>query len=220
MIHLPIRFLICLAVAGNCSFGQLLSFGVKAGLRTNGALDPAAQHRDESKFYTVGPAMELAAPWKWRVEVDGLYRRMGDSGGDCVFTFCGFSRTRANSWEFPILAKRRFSIPGAAVYAGIGYSARRVGRATVQLVQYRTGPVFSGEVVDYTIQRSVRKSPAEVTHGLIAAGGIEFSAWKFKVAPEFRYTRWNKRFWEDFGSRGFFTGSNPDQYEILLGIRR
>ena len=95
-----------------------------------------------------------------------------------------------------------------------------MGQATVQLVQYRSGPLVSDEVVDYTIRRFDRNLPAEVTHGLIAVGGIEFSAWKFKVAPEFRYTRWNKRFWEDFGSRGFFTGSNPDQYEILLGIRR
>jgi hypothetical protein len=46
------------------------------------------------------------------------------------------------------------------------------------------------------------------------------SAYQLKVAPEFRYTRWNRRFWEEFGSRGFFTGSNLNQYEFLLGIRR
>lgn len=206
-------------IASNCSFAQHLSVSVLGGARLTGALDPDAQNRDESRFYTVGPTIEISLPSKLSLEVDALYRRMGDSGGTCVFTFCAFTRTRANSWEFPIILKRRLAIRGAAPFAGLGYSPRRVGQRTEQTVSYRTGSV-AGESVDYTSSHTTSKSPAEVSHGLVAAGGIELSAQKFKVGPEIRYTRWKDRFWEYNGSHGFFTGSNLNQFEILLRIRR
>jgi hypothetical protein len=70
-------------------------------------------------------------PFKLDVEVDALYRRFGDRGASCFFTGCSSTRRRANSWEFPILVKRRWPFPLASPYAGVGYTPRRVGKATV-----------------------------------------------------------------------------------------
>jgi hypothetical protein len=41
---------------------------------------------------------------------------------------------------------------------------------------------------------------------------------RLRIAPEVRYTRWNRRFWEFNGSRGFFTGGIRNQVDVLLGI--
>jgi hypothetical protein len=66
----------------------------------------------------------------------------------------------------------------------------------------------------------VTTTPAETTHGLTAVAGIQLSAFKIKVAPEFRYNRWNRHFWEKGPPQGFFTGSSLNQFEILVGISR
>ena len=55
-----------------------------------------------------------------------------------------------------------------------------------------------------------------IMSGVVAGGGIEFRAGRLKVSPEFRYTRWNSRYWESPGSRGFFTASNVNQAEGLM----
>ena len=74
------------------------------------------------------------------------------------------------------------------------------------------------EVVDYSIRRSSYATAAENHAGFVAAGGVELRASRLKIAPEFRYTRWNARYWEFYGSRGFFTGSNLNQMDVLLGV--
>jgi hypothetical protein len=108
----PHLLILIAALSTSCTWAQNLSFGIKTGARLNGAQDPDAQNRDESRFYTVGPMMELRLPRQMGVEIDALYRRMGTSGGECstVFLICGFSRSRANAWGFPIIVKRRFAI--------------------------------------------------------------------------------------------------------------
>ena len=39
-----------------------------------------------------------------------------------------------------------------------------------------------------------------------------------RTAPESRYTLWNSRYWEYYGSRGYFTGSNLNQMDLLMGV--
>lgn len=168
----------------------------------------------------VGPTLQVSLPVGFAVEASALYERLGDRSGDCEFTYCSSARRRANSWQAPIVLKKYVRFGPIAPFAGIGYSIRRVGQATSQMESYRTGPIVSGEVVDYTVHRGTFKAPSQVSHGLVAAAGVEFRAGDWKIAPEFRYTRWAPRFWEESGSHGFFTASNPNHYEIHLSIRR
>ena len=94
---------------------QLVSIGVKGGvpfLDTN-------QGGDESRPYIVGPSVEIRLPAGFAIEVDALYRRVGNTFG---FNFSGIDagsnvvpttsfyidRQRGNYWEFPFLGKYYF----------------------------------------------------------------------------------------------------------------
>jgi hypothetical protein len=76
-----------------------------------------------------------------------------------------------------------------------------------------------GENVDLSIHRVKTSSPAENHLGGVFSGGVEFGAGRLRLSPEFRYTRWSSRYWEIFGSRGYFSGSNLNQAELLFGLR-
>lgn len=191
---------------------------MRGGIRLSGALDPDSRNLDESRSYVLGPTAEIRAR-NWALEGSVLFQRFGDRSGDCAFTFCSFSRRRANAWQVPLVAKRYLTSGPVAPFLGVGYSFRRIARADTQDESYRTGPMVPNEVVDYSIHRGDGHSPAESTHGVVAAAGIEFRFHGWRIAPEFRYTHWNPRFWEFNGPRGYFTGSNPNQYDIHLTIR-
>jgi len=198
---------------------QLLSFGIKGGGTATGGLDPAAQNAWEGKPYAIGATVECHLPRRLSVEVDALYRRAGDRSVSCAFTSCFYSQVRANIFEFPMLFKFRLlrRAPAAPFVAG-GLAYQWVRRATGSAQNWRTGPIVPNEVVDYAVRRFGISNPAENHVGGVAAAGVEFRAGRLRVAPEFRYTRWNARFWESYGSRGFFTGSNLNQVEGLLGV--
>jgi hypothetical protein len=57
----PVFLLLFLSFHG-ALFGQVLSVGVKSGVRLTGALDPDADNLDESRSYAVGPMVELHLP--------------------------------------------------------------------------------------------------------------------------------------------------------------
>jgi hypothetical protein len=126
---------------------------------------------------------------------------------------------RGNILEFPALLKLRLlrrAVATPFVAGGLAY--QRVGRATGTSLAWRTGPIVPNEVVDYAIHSFSISNPAEKHVGGVASGGVEFMAGKLRLTAELRYMRWNARYWEFFGSRGFFTGSNPNQAEGLLGV--
>lgn len=199
--------------------GQLLSFGIKGGGAATGGLDPSAQDVWEGKPYTIGATVEYHLPRRMAVEVDALYQRAGDRSMGCAFTPCSYSQLRAGIFEFPAQLKFRLlrRAPATPFVAG-GLAYRRVRTATGTALSWRTGPIVPNEVVDYTVHRSSISNPAENHVGGVAAGGVEFRIGRLRLAPELRYTRWNARYWEFFGSRGFFTGSNLNQVEGLLGV--
>ena len=184
-----------------------------------GALDPFARNTPEAKRYTVGPFAEWRFSNAWSLYTGIEYKRTGDRYASCTFTYCLESSARANLWEAPLLLRWRIGQAEVAPFVSVGYAYRRIAQGRGNLTSWRSGPIVLGEEVDYTVYSSTQRVPGENTHGGVAGGGIEFQAKHLKVAPEFRYTRWNKRYWEQYGSRGYFTGSNLNQMEILLGLR-
>lgn len=186
-------FLLCSA---HSLLAQRFEIGVEAGARLRDDIGRGSTAiltaEDESKRYIVGPMVGTGLPWRFSFEFDALYRRVGFTS-QFNNPFPGFSsitRERANSWEFPMMVKRRLA--GAAVQPviGIGYAPRTV----------------SGGPQSFS-----------VTHGLVAAGGLNWNAGPIRVSPELRYVHWNTPFLNDFGPSYRLT-SNQDEVFVLVGV--
>ena len=189
------------------SFSQSIAFGVKGGVRVTG--DVEGSGTSESKRYLAGPAVEVNLPFRLSVEVDALYSRFGlrtSQGG-----FFGFTdqSQRASSWEFPILGKFR---PLRSFFVETGYVPRSLNGATH----------FDSTTVDFAGNRmrqvSNQTTDYQVSHGLVAGGGVDLPFGHFRVSPEMRYTRWFNRSFDEQGSHGFSLQSPQNRAEILLGI--
>lgn len=144
---------------------ERISVGVLGGGVATDSLDEFAQNSSESRRYTLGPLVEFH--WRDRVGVASgfLYQRIGERGGTCVFTYCNLYRSRGHAWSVPLLLRWRFAGEATKPLVTGGYTYRRISRATREGESFRTGPVVSGEEVDYTIHRYTLQSPGENTHG-------------------------------------------------------
>jgi hypothetical protein len=197
--------------------GQHFSFGIIGGGIAAGGLDPLAQNSWDGKRYSVGATAEVTVPLpRFSVEVDALLQHTGARAAGCVFTYCSYVEVRANIFEFPALVKYR-AWRSAFVGAGPAYHWVRHGRGGA--LSWRNGQISPGEVVDMTLHRNRAAMAAETNAGVVAGGGVELRAGRLVISPQFRYTRWASRYWEFSGSRGFFTGSNLNQAEGLVGVR-
>jgi hypothetical protein len=201
--------------------GQHLSFGIIGGGLATGGLDPAAQNTWDGKRYTVGIAADVRLPFpRLSAEVDALLQHTGQRDFQCAFTFCSYSEVRANVFEFPVLIKYRpFKRAPAMPFLEAGPAVQWVRHGSGTALSWRTGAIFPGEVVDLAVHRSAVAMPAETHAGIVAGGGAEFRVGVLRIAAEFRYTRWTSPYWESTGPRGFFTSSNVNQVEGLVGVR-
>jgi hypothetical protein len=199
---------------------QSVSFGVKGGVPLTSAVESNGPVPG-AKRYTVGPMIEIALPLSFAFEADALYRRTGYDATAGGLGIVSNTRLRANSWEFPLLAKYYFGPRMGRVrfYATGGYVVRHMSGLDISIHTYGVEPV-TGKPIDFTFhtasaQYYVRDNPA---NGFVAGGGARFHAGHFAVAPEVRYTRWNGVTFDQFGSFGFFVKSLQNQADVLLGI--
>lgn len=190
------------------SFAQLLSFGVKGGIPITDPVDGSFRVNPEARRYIVGPTAEIRLPMSFSVEVSALYRRTGYSTMQSAFGSTDVTRVRSNVWEFPMLLKYHVGNQENAVrpFVDGGY-----------VLRHFSGLTASSSSVPSLDSRFLLRN--DITHGVAAGGGVEFRVSRFKIAPEFRYTYWGSRAFDEFGSRGFFVRSNQHQADILLGIR-
>ena len=194
-------------------FAQSFSFGVKIGARLTDDLPTNAVHPiSESRHYTVGPILEFRL---WRgigVEVDALYKRLGQS--ELFNDFYGdifWRRDRSNSWEFPILAKYRFLRRHPSPYVSGGYAFRRIKGSGIS-------QAFCCVPSNPTLTVSPYSTYYRNSSGLIVGGGVEFKVRLVRVSPEFRYTRWSNKAFSTYGPYGSYAESAQNQAEVLLGI--
>jgi hypothetical protein len=162
---------------------QTFSFGAKAGLVKTGSAMSAV--RQESKPYLLGPAVEFKLPAGLALEASALYSRFGESlRSETGEIGIGpiFKRVRANSWEFPIVAKRYLSEDrhGIRPFVSGGYALRRVSLGEYSLSVYTGGSLTLLKVPE----------PRNPTHGATASAGFQIPFGRLKIAPELRYTRW------------------------------
>jgi hypothetical protein len=142
------------------------------------------------KRLIVGGMLEARLPLHVSIEVDGLYHEL-------EFTFAGVepngtlnsvSPSPVVTWEFPILAKYRFSLPLVKPFVEAGPSFRSSGNLNGTLPS---------------------------NHGFAAGLGAEARLWKLKIAPQFRYLRWAE---DPRSSPYFAPFTKPDQVELLVSV--
>lgn len=218
MRYLLVVFLTCCACAA-----QSIAVGVIGGGRVtddvlsfpspeaNGVSLESA-FRLESRFYDVGPMIEIGLIHGFAVEFDAVYHRQGFFSTFYHDTLYYTSGERDNSWEFPLLLKYklRFSVLNPFIEAGVAprtISGRVVG--TVQADDITLSPPSSSSF-------PASYSPSV---GFVAGGGLHFNLGHLRLAPQVRYTRWaTAPVGGLYYSLGSTYSSNQNQLDVLVGI--
>jgi hypothetical protein len=150
------------------AFGRKLTFGAIVGIGLGDDFSPAtsslAVEHPESNSLIAGVSIEAGLVKQWSVEVDALYRPLhatdvpvpGYAEGRNV-------RFATLTWEFPVLLKYRFSVPGMQPFVEMGPSFRAIGNV-------------------------VAAPPSH--YGITGGTGLEFAIARLKVSPMARFTRW------------------------------
>ena len=192
--------------------GRSFTFGVKGGVPITDAFDAArsgnSSYVTRTKRYLVGPTFEFLLPKRFSVEVDGLFKRVGyqyDATGPSVY-----SKTVANTWEFPLLLKyeilpgpiRPFVDAGASLrhLSGIRQIREAVSVSTLQRVEINNAAEFN------------KRNDIGFTFG----GGIAFKLGPVRISPELRYTRWGGENFRD--PINALLRTNRNQGDFLLGL--
>jgi hypothetical protein len=209
-------FLVVLLSTLPC-FGQQIEVGVKGGVPITDAFETGEEfHLDfgegatsATRRYTVGPVIEVRLPHGIGVELDVLYKRLGfDDLTKRAGVALTYTRTVANSCEFPILGK--FRLPHATIlhpYVEAGPSFRSLSGVSASITT--TYPGSSSNSTSSTDSHLNNRSP----YGIAAGAGLEFHVGRFHVSPEIRYTRWRS---DNMLDPELY--SNPNQVEVLVGI--
>jgi hypothetical protein len=167
------------------ALAQPVSFGFIAGAsmlpdfrnRTVGDLDIYSTPRGA----IVGGLLEIRLHLALSLEVDGLYHPLGFTnvvvGPDGEIT--SVSKSSVTNWEFPVLAKYRFTLALVKPFIELG-------------------PTFRSS--------SGRNGASPSNYGVAVGAGAEGFAWKFRIAPEVRYLRWARD--QNVGPVAPFTAPN------------
>jgi hypothetical protein len=118
------------------------------------------------KRWIVGGTVEARLPFGLSFEADALYHELGYTQAfyeKLNGTLNSVSPATVVTWEFPVLAKYRFSFPLVKPFVDAGPAFRSAGNLN-------------------------STNPSD--HGFAAGLGSEVRAWKLKIAPQFRYLRW------------------------------
>ncbi len=210
------RSLSVLLLGAACAFAQPFSIGVKGGVPLNDFISAAQSgniiYTSVPNRYIIGAAVELRLPFGLGIELDALYRHLNyssNAGSTGVSTVITSTKTSANAWEFPLLAKYRFPtrIARPFVEAGVAWD-------TLQGLKQDVVRTVGG-----TTTSSSTSSPAELnkttTTGFVIGAGIDVHALVLHISPELRYTRWGAKHFLDTNS---LLQSNQNQAEFLVGI--
>lgn len=179
--------------------------GIKIGLPLSDIADASQPLKSSTDRYLVGPQFELRLPFGFAIEADALYSRFDLANvGTAVGSTFG-SVVDSSSWEFPIMAKKKFGRGLVRPFIGAGASFRKLGDLST-IGNFITG---SGNSNTQIVQDSSNK-------GFVIGGGVELKFLFVRITPELRFTRW--------GTENFASGvanilkTNKSQGQLLVGI--
>jgi hypothetical protein len=207
--------------SANPAAAQLIGLGVAGGARvSNDVFGNIGDISSESKRYIVGPRVDVHLSKGFFIEGEALYRTLGFTTYDVSGGINEITRERANSWEFPVLLKYRYTGFWAHPFLGAGYEPRFVHGNDLTNGAYASG-ITSG-IVTYTYlinQRTPTSYP--VSNGAVVSGGVEFVAGPVHISPELRYIHWSPAFLDvnPAGSAGSYRiNSSHNELLILFGV--
>ena len=195
------------------AWAQLFSYGVKAGVPLNEFLDAAQSQQfafnSTTNRYIVGPTAELHLPFGLGVEFDILYRRFDYTGSATLMNVVSNSRTTANAWEFPLLAKYRIPMKIVHPYVDAGVAWDKLSGLTQTITS-----TFVALTTTTTTSNPAELNTA-ATRGFVMGAGLSVKVLVIHVSPEIRFTRWGAQYFIDPNG---LLHSNLNQGEFLLGI--
>jgi hypothetical protein len=192
-------YLICFLSLAAVAFAQPVSIGLVGGagltqdFQNNifyfGPTAPITSY-STPKHYIVGGMLEARLPLHLSVEIDALYHELEytEATIEPNGTLNSVSPSPVVTWEFPVLAKYRFSVPFVKPFVDGGPSFRTSGNLN---------------------------STQPSNHGFAAGVGAEARLWKLKIAPQLRYIRWAEDPRRPFPYAPY---TKPDQAEFLVSV--
>lgn len=178
-------------LGASIGYAQAVSVGAIGGVPF---LNPAVNGfgHDESRPYEVGAAVEFRLPAGFAIEADGIYRPTGTT---TAYRFSGLvgpgiisstTRTRGNSWEFPVLGKYYFRPreSGWQPFLATGWALRTVGFKNDGV---ETLLDENGAAQPYSFHGHTR---SDLGVGAVVGAGVRLRSGRFAFLPEVRYTRW------------------------------
>jgi Outer membrane protein beta-barrel domain len=190
---------------------QSLSYGIKGGLPLTNALSVAENTESVgTQRWTVGPTVELNLPFGVSVGADALYRSFSftSSLSSVVNSFVNSS---SGHWEVPVYLKYRFGPHLLKPFVEAGVAFDRTGTSGTSGCSSSSG-LCGGSPATSTF------SSSQWGLGALVGGGVEIKALVVRIAPEIRYTRWEKGALSGGGAPPAPTGQ-PNQAEVLVGVR-
>jgi len=198
-------------VGAACLFAQPIGLGIKGGVpltdlfATSGNPPNSVVNTSTDRFI-VGPMIELRLPAGFAIEGDALYSRANFSSAPLTAGSVASSVVDSNSWEFPIVLKKKFGGANAIAasvkpYIEGGASFRHLSGIS-SLPSYLTGNQNGSVDTNNT--------------GFVFGGGVEIKVLFLRIAPEIRFTRWGS---DNFvGSLSTIFKTNQNQGQFLVGL--
>lgn len=153
-----------------------MAVGFLGGARLNETLEGVPNRLNRRAFG--GLALDLKLRDRLSMEADGIYEPIGVSGYSVL------------TWDFPVLLKYYWRVPGGRLFSEAGPSFRASGN----------------------LQGSISPSHTGFTAGV----GIEKRSERIGIAPAMRYTRWGEG--ERYRGYSGSTVYNPNSVELIFGV--
>lgn len=206
---MKLALLVCMMAVGAAA--QPVSVGVKFGVPVTDALETFQGNQSayvtNTHRYLVGPTVQFNLPFRFSIEVDALYRRLGYEYNQFAGTGSPTStRTVANSWEFPVLGK--YAIWGGPVrpFIDAGANFRHIS-GVEQIRSTLTAVNVSVTAPEFNKDNDI---------GFVFGGGVEFKLGRVRITPEFRYTRWGSENFRD--PVAALLRTNKNQGDFIVGL--
>ncbi|HET8547923.1 MAG TPA: hypothetical protein VFL57_07965 [Bryobacteraceae bacterium] len=203
-----IRLVLLSVVAVSASGASLIGGGIKFGApltEAKVAFNPANAFKSDAT-YVIGPQFELRLPAGFAIEFDALYTDLKLKPVSVAATALGLNVFDADSWEFPLLGKKKFGSGALRPFVGAGASFRRLTNIK-NIGSFIVGSGASSNPSDYEGRNST---------GFVLGAGLEIRALFIRLTPEIRFTRWGTKSLGE-GVRNVFQ-LNESQGQVLIGI--
>jgi len=210
-----VKFFLSLFCLVTPAFCQLVSVGVKAGVPLTDAFSSMqSSFTYGTRRYVVGGTAELHLPFRFSVELDALYRRIGfDYRFQSLDIGHFLSRTTANQWDFPLLVKYEVLRGPIRPFVDAGPVLRHLSGITetssfATFFPFQTGSTVSNS----SLYLRNRNSP-----GFAIGGGVTAKLFRLRLSPEIRYIRWSNEAFQGENGGGTIN-SNLNQLDLMVGF--